>query len=320
MRDINPFIRLLILQLFTFLILQFCTFKMAATKTDAQKVAYLLMKYCGCHQVNIFVLSSKHKKMMENKSPYNPSHLSMCVPVVNRYSSKGLRSSDGSNKSSVVLESSLRRAIKTDRLSNPLRRIIKPSDVLKRKAVEVDNTSNHVFKPRSIRRELFDERFRHEKPRPSDAFLFRIPKECYSETEKHSDDLSARRLPTYKPRLSDAFMRFPLRVPEYFSDADDESDSDLLRSRRVVNKPLRRTIRLSKNKKPDNLPLPTEDDELMSESSKTEMKPVSLSDFTKSGRFEIKDGQFYKHSLVSKRPYVACRTVKRNPNAKVRKC
>lgn len=279
------------------LIYQPLTFKMAA-KTDAQKVARLLMKHCGCHQVNIFVLSSKHKKLMENKIPYNPSHFTVCVPVVNRRSSKGLRSSDSSKKS-IDLKTSLRKA---NKLNDPLRRTIRLYDA-----------SNPDLKSR--RRELLDERPRHEKPRLSDAFL--LPKECFSVSEKQSDDLRSSRLPTYKPRLSDAFLKDRLRVSECSSDADDESDFDLLRSRRVVKNPLRRTVRLSEIKKPVNLPLLTEDEELLGE--KTEMKPVSLSDLAKSGRFEIKDGQLYKHSLVSKRPCVACRTVKRDPNAKVRK-
>jgi len=181
-------------------------------KTDAQEVARLLIKHCSCHQVNIFVLSSKHRKLMDNKPPYNPSHLSVCVPVVNRCSSKGLRSSDGSKKS-VAFETPLRKAIKPNRLDNPLRRTIRPSDILKSKAVEVDNASNPVLK--SCRRELLVERPRQEKPRPSDAFL--LPKKCFSETEEHPDDLRASRLPTYKPRLSDAFMNDHL-IPVSHSD------------------------------------------------------------------------------------------------------
>ena len=123
-------------------------------KTDAQKVARLLMKHSGCHQYKIHDLSSKHMEFMKSKPPY-------------RCSSKGLRSSDGSKKS-VALETPLRKAIKPNRLDNPLRRTIRLSDIPESKDVEVDNTGNPVLKSR---RESFVERPRHEKPRPSDAFM-----------------------------------------------------------------------------------------------------------------------------------------------------
>ena len=48
-------------------------------KPDDQKVARLMMDQSGCHQVNIYVLSTKHRKMMAEKKQYKPSHLSRCV-------------------------------------------------------------------------------------------------------------------------------------------------------------------------------------------------------------------------------------------------
>jgi len=226
-----------------------------AKKSNAQKVAHLIMKHSGCHQLNIAVLSSKHRQLMNEKKPYNPSHLSVCIPVVNKCSSKGLRSSDGSKKSSVVPETSIRH----------------------------------------IRRELLVERPRHEKPRPSDAFI-----------------------------------KVPLRIPETFSDADDESaDDDLLRSRRRTMNSLRITIKPCDiiEKKHADLPLPTEDDELMDDNKKFEMKHANLRDFTVSGRFEIKDRclcKTSKRSLVFKRRRGVCKTtaygtIIPDPTAKVMK-
>ena len=250
-----------------------------AAKSDDQKVARLLMSHCGCHYRKISDLSSKHREMMKGNKQYNPSHLSRCVPIINRRSSKGLRSSDGSKKSSTP-ETPLRRAIRSN---NPLRRKIRPSDIFGLPN-EVDKDSNPDLIA-SKRRELLDERPRHEKPRPSDAFLLKIPTELSSETEEdQSIDLRASRLPSFKPRPSDAaflrgyepssdestnellrLRRMPsesslkasrlpsfkprpsdaafLRVYEPSSDADDESTNELLRSRRMPSEsPLRKAM------------------------------------------------------------------------------
>jgi len=207
-----------------------------AAKSDDQKVASLLMDHSGCHHRNIFVLSSKHREMMEGNKQYKPSHLSRCVPVINRRSSKGLRSSGGSKKISTP-ETPLRRAMRSN---NPLRRKFRPSDIFGLPN-EVNKDSNPALTA-SKRREFLDERPRHEKPRPSDAFLLKIPTELSSETEKdQSIDLRASSLPSFKPRPSDAAF---LRAYESSSDADDESTDDLLRSRRMPSESPLRASRL----------------------------------------------------------------------------
>jgi hypothetical protein len=112
------------------------------------------------------------------------------------------------------------------------------------------------------------------------------------------------RIPRHEnPRPSDAF----LRVPSFDYDSED---GDLL-------KPRRRTVRLSELKiKPVDLPLPTEDDELMGDDKKDD-----TNNFAVAGRFEINDGHLHLTSdrflIPKKRRQVVKTTITPDPNAKV---
>ena len=231
---------------------------------------------------------------------------------------------NGSNKSSDIHSTPLRRIMKANGVGNSLRRTNRPSDILRSQSDKDDKVSNPDLKSvRNLRRELLDKRPGFEKPRPSDAFLLRIPKECSSETEEQPIDLRTSRLPTFKPRLSDAFLKVSEKVPECSSDADDESDDDLLKSRRVVKNSLRRTVRPSEIKvKPDKLTLSTEDDDLMGDGEKSEINHTNLTDFSVSGRFETNNGHLCltsDHSLVLKRRRGNCKAITYEPSVKVKK-
>ena len=102
---------------------------------SAQEVAILLMKHSGCHQINIVELSSKHREMMKKHKQYNQSHISECVSVINSCSSKGLRFSDSSKKSSVV-----------SKTYNRLR-TFKSSDIIPGQPVKIDEKHNPVLNP-----------------------------------------------------------------------------------------------------------------------------------------------------------------------------
>lgn len=252
----------------------------------SRKVASLMMEHCGCHKVDIYELYADHRKMMKEKRPYNPSHLRTCIsisPVINRYSSKGLKVSDK--------PFSLRH-------NNPLLSIIKHSEFLK------DKSGNPLLKSKRIPGELT----RSYKPRPSDAFLLRIPEEITSDSKsKTFDPLKSRRIicesRSDKPRPSDAF----LKVSECPSDADDESTDDLRRSRRIPSiNPLRRTIRPSEIIRRPNVSL-TEDDELI---RKKAMRPIDPSYFSVSGRWMIENGQLI---ITSEHPVMT--KIERDPEA-----
>lgn len=266
------------------------------------KVARLLMKHCGCHQINIYVLSTKHRKMMEEKKPYDPSNLSTCIPIVNMDSSKDLSSSDDFDQPLVIPESP---KIKTIKTRNPLRKTIKAFDTFRR--VKSDKHGNPILTA------AISERITHsEKLRPSDV-IFRIPEELVSKLKEPPTiyilGIRKKKLIRRAVLSSEITKKTPVR--------SNVSRYDFLEIRR--NNILRREpLPYESTESIQDEALLTEDDELMRGNVIFDRQVDS--DFAASKHFEVINGHLCiqsEHYLEPKRPRIEHKIIEPDLTAKV---
>ena len=300
-----------------------------------KSVARLWMNHCGCHVMDPRVFISKHPK----KEEYQPSHLTSNVPVIKKHYSKhhpkGLRTSDDSKSKVIPLSRPVRKIVKP--ADSPLRRAPRPSELLKRSPERDDIIDLHSTRKSTRKVSSFD------KPRLSDAFLLRRPKDVIVDEEnldeagERSGDHAFSHIPEieenslrFKPRPSDAFL---LRIPkEHSSDADDESTSEFLRSRRIPERtptsPLRKATRPKRREVLRTEPIffdnTTEDDDLMKDDGMMTVDPDQIpSQHALYTRIKVKDDGVY---FITKYPPLVPKVKKhralkivaeRDPTAKV---
>ena len=264
----------------------FAARKPITRKITAHEAARLIMAHTGCHKCCIAQLSYKHRKMMKEKKPFNPSDLKRRYDVdeISDFERSVCPSCKRPRLSDAFLD--FQRSELPDKTESRFNKP-RPSDAFLdfQRSELPDKTESRFNKPRLSdafldfqRSETSDKtESRFNKPRPSDAFLDFQRCETSDKTESRFR----------KPRPSNAFLDFQRSVPS------DETDFDPLKSRRV---PSRHQQKMSA--KPSGLrrtiPIDfTEDDELMKQITVSSDTPIGPSYFDVSARWDLNNGNLY---------------------------